>query len=336
MKRRYYIIGAVIIAAAFLLGLDGVQLADKSPADNLLGDRLIGAFVTTEYLDLFDIEAYLNANAGKLAGGGNIAIGPGEGQEYQGRIYAELVEKTMTREDGTERRYKEYVFTELEGFYGYCPTMRREATEDMEEHDYIDNISGSGMEIHLHSKHIDGRSEMEIKGTLHIAVGSGDRAFYVNPVFQDNEGRVYLTSGHGMQVSSNSPETAGELWHVNHSSTHTETVDGESVSSTNSVEITLKLVHPTEVVSIAVMDKGHKLLKSYSYPTEFAPEELKLFSIPGAEYLIMESVGEDGKVLDRAVYGPEDENAGYYEPLESGVCDKRTMKLLWKNAGDSI
>ena len=64
---------AICLALIICLGLCGCQLA--LPEGQETGrDRLIGCFITTEHLDLFDFEAYFNDNAHKLVSGGEINL----------------------------------------------------------------------------------------------------------------------------------------------------------------------------------------------------------------------------------------------------------------------
>jgi hypothetical protein len=107
-----------VLVISFTLGLAGFSLANPEAAKSLQEDRLVGVFITTEYLDLFDFEKYLNDNMGSF-GGGEIRM-DGETAEYQGRLYAALKERSMKNEENGELvTTKEYVFEEVEGFVFY-------------------------------------------------------------------------------------------------------------------------------------------------------------------------------------------------------------------------
>ena len=71
MNRKIF---AVFLAFFILLMSTGCQLAREDMAENRSGDKLIGVFITKEYLDLFDIESYFNDNIHKISPGGSIAI----------------------------------------------------------------------------------------------------------------------------------------------------------------------------------------------------------------------------------------------------------------------
>ena len=99
MMKRYICLLAILTAIAALLC--GCSLArsdmDASAASR---DRLIGVYITTEYIDLFDLEGYIGANASALSGG---SIGEADAAQYNGRLYAELVDER-------------YVFPGVDGF----------------------------------------------------------------------------------------------------------------------------------------------------------------------------------------------------------------------------
>ena len=107
--KRYICLLAILTAIAALLC--GCSLArsdmDASAASR---DRLIGVYITTEYIDLFDLEGYIGANASALSGG---SIGEADAAQYNGRLYAELVDER-------------YVFPGVDGFAFFMATTEHE------------------------------------------------------------------------------------------------------------------------------------------------------------------------------------------------------------------
>lgn len=105
---RIIIIFVCVVLAFFTLGAtDVIHMANAVTGD--AEGRMIGVFVTTEPLDLFDIEGYFNDNAEKILSGGEISESISE--KYQDRLYATLVEKSYTNEEtGEIAVIKEYVF----------------------------------------------------------------------------------------------------------------------------------------------------------------------------------------------------------------------------------
>ena len=107
------IILACVLAVSFVLGVTGaVTFATDEPTDNTgdaSKDRLIGVFITTEYLDLFDSESYVKDNADKVLSGGE--IGSSDSIQYQGKLYAILVDEPYTDpETGETATTKKFIF----------------------------------------------------------------------------------------------------------------------------------------------------------------------------------------------------------------------------------
>ena len=64
----------------------GCTLAVPDAGTDGNGDRLIGAFITSEYLDLYDMEGYLNDHASSLVNNSSITIG--NDSRYEGKLVA--------------------------------------------------------------------------------------------------------------------------------------------------------------------------------------------------------------------------------------------------------
>ena len=65
MKRKIF---TMVFCALIILALTGCQLALDSADGAVDEDRLVGIFLSTEYLDLFDFEGYMNDNQPENAG----------------------------------------------------------------------------------------------------------------------------------------------------------------------------------------------------------------------------------------------------------------------------
>ena len=69
----------------------GCTLAVPDAGTDGNGDRLIGAFITSEYLDLYDMEGYLNDHAASLMNNSSITIG--NDSRYEGKLVALWIKK---------------------------------------------------------------------------------------------------------------------------------------------------------------------------------------------------------------------------------------------------
>lgn len=75
---------ALILALALVLSGCSMLREDGAPAQE---DRLVGIYITPEYVDTFDLEAYFEDNASSLINGGG-EISSQDAAKYSQRIYA--------------------------------------------------------------------------------------------------------------------------------------------------------------------------------------------------------------------------------------------------------
>ena len=67
MKRRTSFLLALALVFALVLSGCSMLREDGAPAQE---DRLVGIYITPEYVDTFDLEAYFEDNASSLINGG--------------------------------------------------------------------------------------------------------------------------------------------------------------------------------------------------------------------------------------------------------------------------
>lgn len=157
MKNKLDIFRRISLACliiCILTSMAGCKLAkqDGSVAGSV--DRLIGCYITTEYI----------------------------GEE---KIYAELVEKI---EDGI--KFMEYEFRNNAGIACYIPTIY---AKDSGSNDYVSGTYGEGLSsvsTVLNSRGNDGKVN-ELIGTIYITETS---TYYMNNVYQEQDGDVYMVS----------------------------------------------------------------------------------------------------------------------------------------------
>ena len=75
---------SILLCLCLALALGGCSLLREEAAPG--EDRLVGVYVTPEYIDTFDFEAYFGDNASKLIGGGEISAE--DAAKYSQRVYA--------------------------------------------------------------------------------------------------------------------------------------------------------------------------------------------------------------------------------------------------------
>lgn len=259
-------IAAVYFMLISICALCGCQLA-KPDSLTTTGDRLIGVFVTTEYLDLFDMEGYLNNHISDLADGNVIDIT--NSSDYQGRIYATLQSEIYTSEDTGEKiESMNYVFEDLEGISFF----EAQYNDSNGETFYGNSVNDAVNDIHLT---ISDNSSLE--GTIYTKDGLTN-ILYVNPVYQSGDGRVYATSGNSYSASGNNAE--GTIFSTTLEERQTTTVNGETKETSFQVILHITVKYPPESIHIVQMNSDHTAVTKDTYKPGTLPKILLLIRIP--------------------------------------------------------
>lgn len=291
-----------------LLSLSGCRLAREEGAQAQSHDRLVGVFVTEEHLDLFDFEAYFQDHANALISGGKTVIEDTQG--YEQRIYANMEKGGCVFEGLDGILFASYAFRE-ENVSGY-----RNAPEN--------RVSG---QVSLEESETD--TVLSMDGTIYISDKIGYAQYFYNPVWQDGEGRVYLTAGTGL--SSNVTEGMGmKNWH-DISDEFSLTVNGQTQSYRADIRIAIEAITLPERCRICYMDENHqKLAEEIFTPEEMPPQ---LTPPESTAYLVLEGIGQrkDGtEFVSRQIFSREEDAVlEIYIPEENHICIKSNTQILW-------
>ncbi len=319
---------ACFLIAALAIGLCGCQLA-LPEGEGTQRDRLIGCFITTEHLDLFDFEAYLNDNINQLTGGGEVILS-GDTSAYQGRIYAELYAYSDFNGENAYTAYK-YFFPGIEGIALFAPTI----TDG--EDSYVTSMTDNPMnDVHFGSKSHNygtGQNEVqsiELEGTIYVPADGEIVKFFMNPVYQSADGRVYLVAGQGMQFDS-SISGAGSMF-IEDEESHS--VNGEeNVGYSAGIKVNFESVAVTQILRIMEMDEDNNMLNSF----EVVPYELsdEYEPVNGTAYLLIETVSTNAQgeeVISRSISAPDsdEEDITAFVPSAGGYLIEAVCDVLWE------
>lgn len=309
--KRYISLLAILTAMAALLC--GCSLArsdmDASAASR---DRLIGVYITTEYVDLFDIEGYIGAYAS------DGSISEADAAQYNGRLYAELVDER-------------YVFPGVDGFAFFMATTEHEYGTSYSN--YTDEgVCGGKIAINTNDNEDSAEEALELECTIYGLTGNGDsHVIYTNPVYQTADGEVYLTSGHGISTSG---VGAGAL--VSQKLTDSTTVtDSEGNAVTNSASVNVRYV-------VADLPLGYTLIEMDADSREISRREYAPGELPpeyaandSTAYIIVESRTASGSTY--ALYSAENTDIVTYAELkEKGVfTEKHTYVTFASSEADN-
>lgn len=322
MKNRFTVLFLCVFIILALCGCtlarpdDGYKSADSG--------RLIGALVTTEPLDLFDDEGFINDHLDRLISGGDISVS--DTSAYQGRLYAVLKDRKLTDSDtGKASVIQEYVFDTVNGVSYFAASTPQADGSFITVSSSDNRISGGHLSINAG----DTGDSVSLEGTIYICPSMCGKVFYINPVYQDVSG-VYAVSGSGYSQSGDS--VPGSTYTTTLSSSSTSAVNGEQ-SSAISGEVKLSIsvmLSPAKIAVLQFGDGGEPVSRN-----EYAPGELPgtIEAEQGVEYIIVETRGEDSSVISRELY---DESVGtdgittYYEDSE-GYIEAQHTELVWES-----
>ena len=301
-NKKAFVMGMLLV---LLLPLCGCQLA-KGDAQNMADDRLIGVFITDGYLDLFDFEGYINDNIGSFSGG---EIVVGNESQYSGRIYAELETKYVTSSDNEPMDVKEFVFKNLEG----VPFFFANIPMDAPHGPYRSTSSGDA--ISEASFYMG--DEVKLEGTIYAAPGR-EQAFYLNPVYQTEDGSVYLTSGTGLATTS-VDYGEGQVMSQTMEETYTNS-GGEKRTESILVTVHMAVKYAPVKVVVAQMNAKNEEISREEYAAGSLPEHIARH--PQAAYFIVEThakAGNGQEQIAREMLEPSVDGFTSYTEGENGI-----------------
>ena len=287
---------ALILVLALMLPGCSLLREDGEPAD---ADRLVGVYITENYIDSFDFEAYVQDNASSLSGGSG-EISREDAAKYTRRIYAEVVDGKTS--------------FPIEGIAFIAARYEKDG-ESCTGSDYGDKLA----DVHLSINVSDDMETTVLTGKLFADSGAGRMSAYCNPVYQQADGRVYLVPGEGMSANMGSM-------------THSLSESCESAKKGErgyGMDITLEVEgrRPSEKLAVLLYSAEGALLSRTEYAPEEMPEEI---SAEGAAWAVFEDYTADysgePQVIRQLIAAGSDEGflSLHLEPGESFYTPRTT------------
>ena len=288
---------ALIFAIALMLPGCSLLREDGEPAD---ADRLVGVYITENYIDSFDFEAYVQDNASSLSGGGEISRE--DAAKYTRRIYAEITDGKTS--------------FPIEGIAFIAARYEKDG-ESCTGSDYGDKLA----DVHLSINVSDDMETTVLTGKLFADSGAGHMSAYCNPVYQQADGRVYLVPGEGVSANMGSM-------------THSLSESCESAKKGErgyGMDITLEVEgrRPSEKLAVLLYSAEGALLSRTEYAPEEMPEEI---SAEGAAWAVFEDYTADysgePQVIRQLIAAGSDEGflSLHLEPGESFYTPRTTYR----------
>lgn len=288
MKTKFIcIILAVITAAAFIFGISSdVTLATEINESHFSEAALVGMVVTKEYLP--------------------------------SKLDAVLKEFTETDEEtGEVYKHKEYVFAGVKGF----PFYHCEIDDINGDYGYL-HTDGIISELNNMTNFSDDGEENIITGTLYTSKTDG--VFYANPVYQSEDGKVWLEPGDGIAASgygSASIKLGNEIKVTTGKKTEIKKYEAE---------LKIEYADPVKELIISEMDENDVLIKKTAYspeeiPAEYTPSESTKYIIVNTVYFDVEGTLQE----KRNAYDETETEFDYMEISEDGIGMKKCSEIIW-------
>lgn len=159
-----------------------------------------------------------------------------------------------------------------------------------------------------------------------IYVYNNDNQFYkINPIYQKENGEVYLTVGTAYAIDLSEDRMEGSLLTIEMSEDY-KTLDDKTISSSFSIEFVHE--YPVTEMTVIEMDAKNNLIKSQTVSTEAETLELS----DQAEYIIVEFLkGEEEKQkIVRKIFDRNDTSIHLFVDEKEPILSGKLIALDWK------
>lgn len=308
-------INTILLAVLLLLSMAGCQLARTETEETK--DRMVGVLITRDYLDLFDMDAYLEDNL--RITGGEIII-DGDTSAYEGRIYASFVPKTLYGENGETMEDEDLLFSDLEGIHYVAARMKDENGA------YNRVYSSDGLLNGQASYHsTDFEDSVSLEGEIWLVQGTGDLMAYINPVYQDDDGNFYVTPGQGFHSSGDSG--TGSLFTQTMEDSSTVTKGSITTTISNSITISIGIKPKPLQYRLLQMREDNTILSSRDYTPGEMPQDLTVSE--DAAYLLLETHQQNSDTV-RTIINPDEDHISTLYAGEDGYLLEDITFLHWE------
>ena len=267
------------------------------------GARLAGVFVTSKHIEPGPSELEFNSR-------GDIRI-KDTGPE---KIYGSFT--------GYDAGEPVVTFPGLEGYGIYSLTAPEDETHEATGARYMTT------DFHFANVHyyvLD--QEDSVEADLYITADS-HVAYYFNPVYQQEDGQIYLLAGSGVTSQSFND---GQKFNHSISESTSRRSNGEELSRSQKFSVNIIASEAPQETELLLMDGENRLIKRYSEEqlTELADAGASL-TLPGeASYLILHQTKAGKEHGGRTLIDQDAEYVEYMAPAGNDILYFRQLPLIW-------
>ncbi|MDF1618040.1 hypothetical protein [Petrocella sp. FN5] len=265
------IMGSLVMLSMISVILSGCQLAVAEAGNTREEDKLVGVFVTEDYIDLFDFEAFASENSNKLIQGEEVLMD----SKHEGRVYGTI----------NENNPGDVVFEDYEGVLFIDASYEK----DGESYSRVGSSNQVSL-VHISVKD-NGKS---IEGTI-FAKNAPVILAVLNPVYKTDEGEIYFTSGSG--ISMGNEDGGGGSMSMFLSEERTSRVGNSESTESFEVKINVEGIDEVDHYVLKQMDEHDNQIIAEKIYAHDVPSNIEVGD--QAQYMILEKIGVDyeGKPL---------------------------------------
>lgn len=290
----------VLMMVSLIFG--GCALA-REELENPRQDRMVGIFLTTEYLRMEEPEIGMSRN---------------------GEFY---IENSQTQIEGTLGDFSDESFLQFEGVEGYgiySIRMYSERDKGYSSVFFCDEIFG---DLHLASVN----TGEKIEATVYVGE-NGPRLLYFNPVYQREDGTIYLRQGTGLSWDGFADGAA-----MSRSGTESVSEGKKGEETVESFEYTIRIEQKTEPqdTELLFLDGENQVLERREESRiRKSLEEEGVLEVPqGTEYLLLVQSGKaQGQEAEekRSLCNRGEEHLEFLLPGTDGFLEAVQLQILWQ------
>lgn len=284
-----------------LTALSGCQLAKKDNTPSAVTNHLVGIYCTTTQLDAleepfsctYDQETdTFKPDNPDISGCYFTAVKINKSEEEEGGSYYSFTSNAMSE-----------------------PSINISSSDGTDTNSYgSSSHTLTDMNLYLYSPEGTTRDSLSLSGTLYIDPDKTDYSYdselyciYLNPIYQKENGDLFITSGSPVSIMNEGESTTHTL-----SESYTESGTGSNVTTTNTISLTIRSISdPVDNYTFYGMSDDNTVLWEDTQKAATLTDEP--ISLKGAAYLLIKEVSTKG-IVSYNVLAHTDDDAETTDP----------------------
>lgn len=300
---RLYTVLTLALSACLLTGC---RLAkEEVQVQNSAEDRLVGVFVTEEYVDRGTPELTVDS-------GGQISFAENR----------EGIEGTLIFD---EHGSKDIAFDGIEGYGIFDIKVWEEAQMSFTSYGFMDDIFS---DVHWATNINDTSEDNMVEATIYVNK-DGPAGLYFNPVYQTARGDVYMQPGTGL-FSSERFEGASSTYTISQERKTSE--NGEETAESSSFAVCITYAEQIVSCKLLFMDRDSNVadvMTEDELAKMWEAGQWELAVPTETAYLVLEQ--EKGSGDTRRVFcNRGEESLEFLQNADGGYMEKRMLYILWE------